>query len=395
MTSLPKSKLNPKILAAILAIVVVSATVIAAQYALTTPTPNDPSDAALTIMGSDGSTKALTKADIQALQTYTAQGAPRSDGKVKPLASYTGVAVADLVALVGGMRIDETLTVTSKDGYSNTYTYNQVINGQDFKTYSADGNLTTATQPLKLVLIYSRNGAALDVSEGSFMVGVLNPEGLATDGNQWAKMVIKLTVNPTPLASSQPTTNPTPTATTKPTAEPIVSPSPTDTPSVDVAECQVTVIGADNTSITLTNEDLLAYPTAWGLGGKYRSDRGIFDYGTYHGVPITILLEAVGGLQSSQILSVKAADGYVKNYTYGQVIGTELTMYDPATVSVAAPAHPVTMILTYAYNGTSANLEMSSDGQSFLMISFVGQDGYATIANQFVRFVTEIRVYNA
>ncbi|MGE5555158.1 MAG: hypothetical protein ACM3UY_02690 [Methanocella sp.] len=394
MASPQERKTNSKALAAIIiAIVIVSLTVVAAQYSLTTSqTQNNLPDTALKIVGSNGSIKALTEADIQALQPYTAQGAPRSDGVVGSIATYTGVPVTDLVALVGEMQVGETLTVTSKDGYSNVYSYNQVVNGQDFKTYSADGNTATATQPLKLVLIYNLDGAALGIGEGPLMIGVLNPEGLATDGNQWAKMVVKLTVNPIPSASSQPTAKPAATATTEPTTGPSASPAP----SVTLADCQVTIIGADNTSITLNKEDLLAYTATSGQAGKYRSDKGIFDYGTYQGVPITTLLDKVGGFQSSQVLSVKAADGYVKNYTYGQVIGTELTMYDPATLSVVNPEHPVTTILAYAFNGTSANLEtFSGDGKTFLMISFVGEDGYATIANQFARFVTEIRIYDA
>jgi hypothetical protein len=134
---------------------------------------------------------------------------------------------------------------------------------------------------------------------------------------------------------------------------------------------------------------------ASGLGGKYRSDKGIFDYGTYAGVSISTLLDSVGGISSSQLLSVTAVDGYVKNFTYAQVMGNDLAMYDPATIIATIPPHPVTTILAYALNGTSTNLlSYNNDGTHYLMISFVGADGYATIANQFAKYVTEIRVYN-
>lgn len=403
MASSKKGISKSKILFTIIIItVIVSASIIAAQYTLNTSANNLPS-MTLTLIGSDGTTKTLSENDIVALQPYKGQGASRSSGVVKASATYTGVPLSELIALVGGMKDGETLVVTAKDGYSNTYTYNQVVNGQDFRTYLTDGSVTTATQPIKLVLIYNRDGATLGTSEGPLMIGALSPEGLATDGNLWAKMVVRITVTsaptaspqPSPSTTAQPTAKPTTPVTVKPTTSPTAS-NPTPTPSVTVADCQVTIIGADNSSRTLNKEDLLAYTMTYGLGGKYRSDKGIFGYGTYQGVSITALLNEVGGFQSSQILSVKAADGYVKNYTYGQVIGTELTMYDPATISVATPTHPVTMILAYAYNGTSANLEtVDGGGQNFLMISFVGQDGYATISNLFVKSVTEIRVYNA
>jgi hypothetical protein len=396
-----KGKLNTKLLAAIIIIiVVVSVSAVAAQYALTKPSTNSSLPAmTLTLVGSDGTTKTLTETDIAALQAYTARGVSRSGGKVGTIATYTGVQVTDLLVLVGGMSAGQTLTVTAKDAYTNTYNYNQVVNGQDFHTYTADGTATTATQPLKLVVIYFREGVALGSDEGPLKMGVLSSEGLATDGNQWVKMAVKLTVNPTATpaptttATAHPTAKPTTSPTTNPTTNPTAAPTPTPTPSVTIADTQVTVIGADGTSKTFNKADLLALTMSSGLGGKYRSDKGVFDYGTYQGVSITTLVDTVGGMTSSQVLSVKAGDNYVKNFTYAQVMGNDLAMYDPATVSVVTPTHPVTTILAYALNGTSTNLEFGYG--SYLMVSFVGQDGYATIANQFAKFVTEIHVYNA
>ena len=63
-------------------------------------------------------------------------------------------------------------------------------------------------------------------------------------------------------------------------------------------------------------------------------------------------------MTSSQVLSVKAGDNYVKNFTYAQVMGNDLAMYDPATISPATPTQPVTTILAYALNGTSTNLHL-------------------------------------
>ena len=145
-------------------------------------------------------------------------------------------------------------------------------------------------------MIYYREGVALGSDEGPLKIGVLSSEGLATDGNKWAKMAVKLTVNPaaTPApsatATAHPTAKPTTSPTTKPTTNPTASPTPTPTPSVTIADCQVTVTGADGTSKTFNKADLLALTMTSGLGGKYRSDKGIFDYGTYQGVAITTQL---------------------------------------------------------------------------------------------------------
>ena len=76
-----KGKLNTKLLAAIvIIIVVVSLSAVAAQYALTKPAATNGNLPAmtLTLVGSDGTTKTLTQTDIAALQAYTAQGVSRS-----------------------------------------------------------------------------------------------------------------------------------------------------------------------------------------------------------------------------------------------------------------------------------------------------------------------------
>jgi hypothetical protein len=392
MTTPKKGKFNTKILTAILiTIIVISISAVAAEYMLAKPAQNNTLPTmTLTVVGGDGTTKTLTSIEISALEAYAAQGASRSGGQIKAAGTYTGIAVSDLIALVGGMQDGQTLTTTAQDGYTTTYNYKQVVLGQDFTTYDSSGNVAVATRPLKLTVIYYFEGAALASGDGPLMMGVLGAEGLATAGNVWEKMVVKLTVNP--VATPTPTAVPT----VQPTAQPTASPTPPPIGEViplAIPDTHVTIIGADNTTVTLSAANLAAYPQTSGLGGKYKSANGIFDYGTYAGVSMTTLLNQVGGISGGQVLSVKAADGYVKNYTYAEVTGTGLTMYNPATVAPATPTAPVTMILAYHLNSTSTNLAGYSDG-SYLTVSFVGQDGYATIANMFARYVTEIRVYN-
>jgi hypothetical protein len=392
-----KGKFNTKLLSAIIIlIIVVSISIVAADYALTQQNPKNSQLPAmsLVIVGSDGTTKTLNETEIAAFASYTGQGASRSGNEVGEVATYTGIAVKDLLNLVGGMTAGQTLTVIAQDSYKTTYNYQQVMNGQDITTYDISGNIANLTQSLKLALIYYREGAPLASDDGPLMMGVLGNEGLATAGNQWAKMVVKLQVNPasTPAPTASPTSRPTSTPTPGPLPIYALTPTPTPTP-ITISATEVTIIGSDNSTVTLNQNNLITYIMTYGLGGKYKSANGIFDYGTYSGVSMTTLLNIVGGMSSGQVLCVKGADNYVKNYTYTEVTGTGLTMYDPATVAVATPAHPVTMILAYHLNSTSINLPSYTDG-SYMMVSFVGADGYATIANMFAKYVVEIRVYN-
>lgn len=393
-----KGKFNTKLITAIIVIILITAiSAVAAEYVLTQqPTPQNTQlpSMSLVLVGSDGTKKTLNETDITTLASYTGQGATRSGGIVGSVATYTGVTVKDLIDLVGGMIAGQTLTAVAQDSYTTTYNYKQVINGQDIITYDTSGNLANPTQVLKLAVIYYREGAPLANDDGPLMMGVLGTEGLATAGNQWAKMVVKLQINPapTPAPTQSPTTRPIATPTPTPLPVNTITPTPTPTP-ITISATQVTIIGSDNSTVSLNQNSLITYTMTYGLGGKYKSANGIFDYGNYSGVSMTTLLNLVGGMSSGQVLSVKGADNYMKNYTYAEVTGTGLTMYDPATVAVATPANPVTMILAYHLNSTSSNLSPYTDG-SYLMVSFVGTDGYATIANMFAKYVVEIRVYN-
>jgi hypothetical protein len=403
MTANPtKTKFNTKLLASIITIIlIVSISAVAAEYLISQPAQNQPNgelpDMTLTLIGADVQQKNLTKQDILALEAYTRQGGVKSHGnEISGVGTYTGIPVSALIDLVGGMTSDETLTAKTSDNYTMTYSYNQVVNGQDISTYDAvSGAQTTATQPVKLVLTYYREGTALPSDEGPLRIGVLGSEGFITQGNLWAKWVIQLKVNP----SISPTATPTHTPTASPTATPITtytaSPTATPTPTlmITIPDTQVKVKGADGTTVTLNATQLATYTQTSGLGGKFKSQTGTFDYGTYAGVSMTTLLDTVGGMSSSQVLCVTGADGYAKNYTYAQVTGSTLTMYDPVSNATVTPTNPVTMILAYYLNSTATNLPAYTDG-SYLITAFVGSDGLSTTANMFSKYVVSLQVYN-
>ncbi len=394
-----KAKINTKLIAGIvIIIIIVASAAVVAQYIL--PPPQQKSselpDMTLTLIGSAGQQQNLTKQDILALEPYSAKGGMKVHGNtISGVGTYTGVPVTTLLELVGGITNGETVTATASDGYTMTYSYDAVVNGQGFTTYDTSGSEKAATQPLKLTLTYSIDGAALPIDEGPLRMGILGSEGLITTGNQWEKMVIQLTVNPaaaSPSSTPSPTAKPTTSSTTAASTAPTASPTPTPTPPV-IPATQVTIIGADGTTTVVLNATgLAALPQTSGLGGKFKTQSGTFDYGTYTGVSMTTLLDLVGGISSSQVLCVTAADTWAKNYTYAQITGTGLTMFDPATNATATPTQPVTMILAYYLDGTSANLP-TYDG-SYLITAFVGSDGLSTTANLYSKYVIELRVYN-
>jgi len=80
-----KGKFNTKLLSAIIIlIIVVSISIVAADYALTQQNPKNSQLPAmsLVIVGSDGTTKTLNETEIAAFASYTGQGASRSGNEV-------------------------------------------------------------------------------------------------------------------------------------------------------------------------------------------------------------------------------------------------------------------------------------------------------------------------
>ncbi len=393
-----KKSINTKLLASIvIIIIVVSLSAVAAQYMLT-PAPQQNSelpDMNLALVGDSGQQKNLTKQDILSLESYTGKGGIHSHGnQISGVGTYTGVSVTTLLDLVGGIKSGETMTATASDGYTMTYSYDAVVNGEGFATYDTDGSEKAATQPLKLILTYSFESSALPSGEGPLRLGILGSEGLVTQGNQWEKMVVELKVN-SAEPEVTPTAKPTASPTGQPTAAPTATPSPTATPTPppSILAAEITIVGADNTTITIHETDLISYTQTSGLGGKFNSAKGTFNYGTYAGVSITTLLDLVGGINSSQAVSVTAADGYLMEYNYATVTGAGLATFDPATNATTAAIHPITMILAYHYNGTSTNLPTYSDG-TYLSIAFVGSDGYSTLGNLWSKYVVKLQVIN-
>jgi hypothetical protein len=385
-----KSKFNAKIMAAIAVtiIVIIASVSVTAVYLL--PQNKQPQDQPtamnLLLIGADGQQCNLTRQDIMALQAYTAPGGFRkSGGAIAGVGNYTGVPVNTLLDLVGGISTNDALTVTASDGYTMTYTYNQVANGAGFTTFdSITGNQVSATEPLKMVLVYSLDGQPLTSDDGPLRIGVLGSEGLLTTGNQWVKMVTQLQVtHGSPEPTSTETVNPTATATASPTKTPssTAQPTPTNPP---IPNLTLTVVASNGTKITLTSQDLAKLPTITYSGGSRRSSGEVVNVGNYTGVKLYDVCSLVG-YSSGNVVTVKASDDYTSTYSYDQVAnGSGFNTYDSNGSSVAA-SHPLYLILAYWFNGAGLN---SDSGPLKVMI--VGQDGLVTNGNLAARMVVEV-----
>jgi len=102
-------------------------------------------------------TRTFTLEELQQLPvTEGYAGIKSSTGRITPPTLYTGVAVRDLVELVGGIDENMGINVVADDGYSITFSYNQIMSG-GFITYDpATGNELASPPELTLIVAYAR-----------------------------------------------------------------------------------------------------------------------------------------------------------------------------------------------------------------------------------------------
>jgi len=127
---------------------------------------------------------------------------------------------------------------------------------------------------------------------------------------------------------------------------------------VEASEKSVEVTGRDG-RITLSLDDVLGMPSIEGYS-SYQNFYGNWKgHGIYEGVPISELLELVGGIQQGDVLRIEASDGYYQEYCYWNVYPNE-TWY----------AAQGDMILAYALNGTFV-----PDWTNGFEVAFLPNDG--------------------
>jgi hypothetical protein len=164
-----------------------------------TDTAVPPSPVILEVAGPTGS-ETFTMEQLQALPATEGQGGfMSSTGMIVIPTLYRGVALKDLAPLLG-IDFDESmgLTLTAEDGYSMTFSYDQVVNGA-FTAYDpATGSELAEHDRLTAIIAYSRDGQPLDPTEdGALRVEVVSAtNNQVVDGHWTVKWVAKAEVAP-------------------------------------------------------------------------------------------------------------------------------------------------------------------------------------------------------
>ena len=140
-------------------------------------------------------TKTLTMADIQKLPVISdSTGDITSAGTIEGLFQYKGVALTDILNLVGGITSDNAVRVSAKDGYSMTFSYKQVNEGSEFATYdSTTGKEVPPTGKVTVFIAYEKDGKTIDDTIGPLRTIIMAP-GQLTDGHWNVKWTNKIEV---------------------------------------------------------------------------------------------------------------------------------------------------------------------------------------------------------
>lgn len=163
-----------------------------------TVVPAASSDIVLSVVN-NSTEKEYTLGTIKALPSVEGQaGLKSSTGKIFLPALYKGVLLTDFLKEVGGDDPAMAVEVEAKDGYSMTYTYEQVAKGIFIMYDPATGEEITDAGPLQVILAYSTEGKDLDPEQDGYLrLMVISKEGNQVVDGHWAtKFVTKLTVKP-------------------------------------------------------------------------------------------------------------------------------------------------------------------------------------------------------
>ena len=158
-----------------------------------TPAPTK-SAPVLEIVG-PSETISLTMEELKALPvTEGYAGIKSSTGKITPPVPFKGVALKDLAELTGGMDETTGFNVVAEDGYSITFSFDQIQNGSFIAYDPATGNELKNKVELIAILAYEANGKAFDEKQdGVLRLAIISPEiNQVTDGHWSVKWVNKL-----------------------------------------------------------------------------------------------------------------------------------------------------------------------------------------------------------
>jgi hypothetical protein len=169
-----------------------------------------------------------------------------------------------------------------------------------------------------------------------------------------------------------------------------------DPPSLPTT-ANLTLVALNGTTRVLSSSQITALPSITAPGGLMpNGGTPPFRTNNYTGVSLNTLANLVGGLNSSEVLSVVGSDGYTRNFTYSQVVNGNFPTYNKTTGNATVPTEPIVAIVAY-YNNSQlipGNWTMGL-GSGPLMVAIVGNNSLVTQGKYWVKWVDKVEVLRA
>jgi len=127
----------------------------------------------------------------------------------------------------------------------------------------------------------------------------------------------------------------------------------TETPEPEeptIPDFQITLVGAEGQQMVIGPDDFAALDVVEEVGGLMTSAGSIQGPYTYTGVPLTEVLDLVGGISEENSLRITASDGYAMVFTWKELSGDFLT-YSTATGDEVESTKPLIPVLAYLEDG--------------------------------------------
>ena len=162
------------------------------------PTETPAPQPILEVIGPAGS-KSLTLDDLKQLAVIEGEaGTKSSTGKITPPVLHRGVSLLTLAELLGPLDPSLGVNAVAKDGYSITFSYDQLTKGTFVAYDPATGDELKSPGSLTAMLAFEREGQPLnEESDGALRIVIISPKrDQVTDGHWSVKWITKLEVKP-------------------------------------------------------------------------------------------------------------------------------------------------------------------------------------------------------
>ncbi|MFA5317605.1 MAG: hypothetical protein WC369_09315 [Dehalococcoidales bacterium] len=156
-------------------------------------TPELSSEPALTITKGN-QRQDFTLAEIKAMPAVEGWGGIiSSSGVISGPFSQKGIPLLDILETVGSVNETEAVRIITEDGYSVTYSYDQITSG-NFTTLECSTGKEVPHDKLTVVISYEEEGAALTDAIAPLRIAILSSDTQVTEEQWWIESVEEIEV---------------------------------------------------------------------------------------------------------------------------------------------------------------------------------------------------------